>query len=151
MSTQATRLNVRGMDAVTLSNEDLNMFRIVTSRLLCLLTLPWSIVSLTKPLLNCRTATHRTLLSTGANDVYTRFYFSINVSCNWAVRLVHLAPDTHTHTRTHTDPPSTSTSCNKMSCYATSQWLKGNSVPFSLQMITLVSAQCSSNRILSDK
>lgn len=56
MSTQATRLNVQGIDAVTPSNEDLNIFRILTTHLLRLLTLPWSIVSLAELPLNCRLA-----------------------------------------------------------------------------------------------
>ena len=56
MSTQAARLNVQGIDAVTPSNEDLNIFRILTTHLLRLLTLPWSIVSLAELPLNCRLA-----------------------------------------------------------------------------------------------
>lgn len=151
MSTQATRLNVQGMGAVTPSNEDLNSFRILTTHLLRLLTLPWSIVSLAELPLNCSTAIRHTFLMTGENDVYIKLYLAINASSNWAIRL---SPPfiTHTDKRTHTNRHTyVSTPWSKMSCYATSKWLKGNSVPFSLQMITLDSVQCSRNRFLSDK
>ena len=153
MSTQATRLNVQGIDAVTPSNEDLNIFRILTTHLLRLLTLPWSIVSLAELPLNCS-------LAHPPND-WCKWRLHKVLPCHKCLLQLsnHVGPPftTHTHTHTCTDKGThtnrhtytyTPASCNKMSCYATSQWLK---VPFSLQMITLDSAQCSRNRILSDK
>ena len=38
---------------------------------------------------------------TGANDVYTRFYLAINVSCSWEIVWALRAPHTHTHTQTN--------------------------------------------------
>lgn len=130
---------MQGMDAVTPGNEDLNIFRILTTHLLRLLTLPWSIVSLAEPLLNRgpRRPPHPP-----------------NNCCKW--RLHKVLPRCKCPSQSGGSsfrPPNTftSTSWGKMSCYATSKCLKGNPVAFSLHTLTLVEAQWSKNRILSDK